>query len=295
MKQYIRKLQSGIVAAALLAAAGFCVMQARAIEGESIVLSPGSKAFDVKAGMQHSDTFTVINDGTNEYTFRVYASPYSVKSGSYDPNFEDKPENADLYRWVQFEKANYHLKPGEKAEVPFTISVPADARPGGHYGVLFAETQIDESQQSQIGRKKRVGMIAYGTVDGQYVSAGKQISAKIDWLQLGGPLTALVTAENTGNVHYVMHATLRVKNILGQTVYDTTTDHMLLPKTTRDVSSVWKDGPSIGLYQASIETKILDKTVATTSWVLLMPVWLILVAVIMIVTLILLAVRARRR
>ncbi|MEB0161191.1 hypothetical protein, partial [Pseudomonas sp. AH2 (2023)] len=79
------------------------------------------------------------------------------------------------------------LNPGENVEVPYTISVPADATPGGHYSVIFAETQVAEDT-GQIARKKRVGAIVYATVDGDYIMSGRQISGSIDWLQLGGPV-----------------------------------------------------------------------------------------------------------
>lgn len=267
-----------------------------AIEGESIVLSPGSEAMSVKAGESYSNKFVIINDGTNAYTFRVYAAPYSVDGTNYTPNFEEgRAANADLYKWITLEKSRYDIKPGEKVEVPYTVKTPSDATPGGHYGVIFAETQVDESQQSQIGRQKRVGMIVYGTVDGQYLSAGKQLESRIDWLQIGGELATSMTVENTGNVHYSMKHALRIKNVLGQTVYDNTTDRIIMPKTTRDITDKWSKGATMGVYSVTTESTILDKVTTQTSWVVLVPSWFVIVAVIVIVAFIVLAVRARRR
>lgn len=279
---------------ALLAVSALGVNSVRAIEGESIVLSPASKRLNATAGEKVNGTLKVINDGTSSYDFAVYASPYSVANGSYTPNYDEKKANADLYTWVTFEKKRYTLNPGENIEVPYTIQVPADAAPGGHYGVLFAETEVANENSGQIARKKRVGSIVYATVKGDYITAGRQVSANIDWLQLGGPITATLSVENTGNSDFVMTELIQVKNVLGGTVYEKSNERIVLPKTTRDINLSWVDGPIMGLYNVKVESKVLDKVTTTTSWVLLMPMWILVVMVLAIIGIIYWAFRRRR-
>lgn len=281
----------------ILAISAFLVqlvpLTAHAEEGESIVLSPSSKKIAIDAGGTIKDSLTVINNGTVSYDFKVYASPYSVKNGTYEPNFTAKTGNADLYTWASFEKSTYTLNPGENIEVPYTITVPADAAPGGHYGVLFAETQADENT-GQIARKKRVGMIVYATVNGDYISAGKQIGAKIDWLQLGGPITASLSVENSGNTDYEMTELLQIKNVFGGTVYENSKERIILPKTTRDINLAWTGGPIMGLYNVKVESKILDKVTTKQSWVLLMPMWVLVLSILAIFGIIYAVFRRRR-
>lgn len=279
---------------ALLFAAVAVTQPVQAIEGESIVLSPASNRLTIDAGQTRKGTLKVINDGTIAYDFVVYASPYSVSNGAYVPNYNDKKANADLYTWVTFDKKDYTLNPGQSIDVPYTIVVPADAAPGGHYGVLFAETQADEGN-GQIARKKRVGSIVYSTVNGDYITAGKQIDAQIDWLQLGGPVVATATVENTGNVDFLMTELLEVKNVFGAVSYKKTNERIVLPKTTRDIGMSWENGPIMGLYNVKVETKILDKVTTKQSWVLLMPMWILVVMVIAIVAIIYWAFFRHRR
>lgn len=279
---------------ALLFAAAAVIPSARAIEGESIVLSPASNRLTIDAGKTRKGTLKVINDGTVAYDFVVYASPYSVSNGAYVPNYEEKKQNTDLYTWITFEKKEYTLNPGQNVNVPYTITVPSDAAPGGHYGVIFAETQADESN-GQIARKKRVGSIVYSTVNGDYITAGKQLSTQIDWLQLGGPVAASVTVENTGNVDYIMSDLFEVKSVLGGVTYSKKSEHIVLPKTTRDIAMSWDNGPIMGLYNVKVETKVLDKITTKRTWVLLMPMWILVLSVLAITGIIYWAVRARRR
>ncbi|MEO5691296.1 MAG: hypothetical protein ABIQ64_03870 [Candidatus Saccharimonadales bacterium] len=285
--------KAGLVIA-LLGFSLFAFAPAGAIEGESIVLSPASIRLKADSGQTVKDTFKVINDGTQAYDFVVYASPYSVANRTYTPNYDQKKPDADLYTWVSFEKDVYTLNPGETVDIPYTIAVPADAAPGGHYSVLFAETQVNGDQSSQIARKKRVGAIVYATVAGDYITAGKQLSTNIDWLQLGGPIVATVFVENTGNVDFTMTESILIKNIVGAKVYQETNEKVMLPKTTRDLELSWKNGPLMGLYNVTVETKILDKVTSTNTWVLLMPMWILVVSILAIGGLIYWVVRSRR-
>ena len=250
-----------------------------AIEGESIVLSPASTRVPLNAGETKKGTIKVINDGTVSYDFVVYASPYSVADRSYIPNYNEKKANADLYTWVTYDKKEYTLNPGQSVDVPYTITVPADAAPGGHYSVLFAETQTSDENGGQIARKKRVGTIVYATVKGDYITAGKQLNTQIDWLQLGGPVTATVSIENTGNTDFVMTELFEVRNVLGGLAYKKTNERIMLPKTTRDVTMSWDQGPIMGLYKVKAETKVLEKITSKESWVLLMPMWVLVAMV----------------
>lgn len=286
-------VSAGLIGA-LLAVLVYGALPAKAIEGESIVLSPASLRTEVEAGNTLNEKLTIINDGTTSYDFILYASPYSVTDSDYTPNYtEDKP-NTNLYTWVSFEKTRYTLNPGENVEVPYTISVPADATPGGHYSVIFAETQVAEDT-GQIARKKRVGAIVYATVEGDYIMSGRQTSGSIDWLQLGGPITGLVTVENDGNSDFEMQEKMTVKNVLGGTVYEKTGERIVLPKTTRDVSFAWTESPLMGLYNVSIETTVLDQKAVTQSWVLLLPAWLLVVMALSIVGIIYYAFFRHRR
>ena len=274
----------------------FCTnlyQKAHAIEGESIVLSPASIRVNAEAGETVKGTIKVINDGTVSYDFIVYSTPYSVADKTYDANFEDKKPNADLYTWVSFDKKKYTLNPGDNIDVPYTIEVPADAAPGGHYSVLFAETEVSDNSE-QITRKKRVGAIVFATVKGDYITAGKQIGAKIDWIQLGGPITATLSVENNGNSDYTMTELMQVKNVLGGTVYEKTNERIILPKTTRDINLAWTGGPIMGLYNVKVESKILDKVTTKQSWVLLMPMWVLVLSILAIFGIIYAVFRRRR-
>lgn len=261
-----------VLAAGLAAAA-----PAGAVEGESITLTPVSTSVTVDAGSARSGSFTVVNDGTLEYTFIVYAAPYSVANYTYDPDYTTIKDNTDAFQWVQFDQTSWTLGPGERVEVPYTLRVPEGAAPGGHYGVLFAETQPRSDGGTQVLRKKRVGSTLLVKVNGDYTTAGKTADMMIDWLQLTPPLTATARIENSGNVDFSAATKMRVRDALGNVRYQQEIESTVYPGTVRDVRAAWQNAPWFGLYRVELETKVLDTAETTGSYVLIAPVWLLII------------------
>lgn len=245
---------------------------------ESITLSPVSTRFQINAGTIKQDELTIVNDGAVDYDLIVYARPFSVANGSYEPDYVQTPPNADAYQWVQFSQVNWHVKAGETLKIPYTIRVPKGTAPGGHYGVIFAETQPAQTADSiSVIRKKRVGSLMYVTVNGTYTTGGQSLGTSITPVQFRAPLVADITVENTGNADFEAQTTYRISDLFGNVKYENQKHYILLPSTIRKLNLEWADAPWFGLFKVSVEAKFLDQTVSAQSLVLLVPRWLLLV------------------
>lgn len=276
---------SVIVAVLLSAVTAFTpITTALAQDTEKLTLSPTSKRYEVDAGSSQRDSIRVINNGETEYDFAVYARPYSVNNEQYEPNFEEVTPHSQAYRWVQFDKTDFTLKPGEEVTVNYAVRVPEDAAPGGHYGVIFAETQPkDEGSGNVIARKKRAGSIIYANVDGDIKREGTVSHTDIPFWQQRPPLTASGRVENTGNIDFEVASYLKVQNIFGATVHEASRTQPVLPDTTRAFSLEWDGAPQLGLYKAETTFAFLDQQKVTAGYVLLMPSWLPVFLVILLV------------
>lgn len=245
---------------------------------ESITLTPTSKTYKVDPGQTLDDTITVLNDGETAYDFTVYTAPYSVTSGSYDPSFTSTAPSADAYTWVQFKQTTWHVEPRQTVKVPYVVHVKANASPGGHYGVIFAEVQpSDASSGSTLARKKRVGSIIYATVSGDVKLAGTAKGTSIGWFQSSAPLKVTTSVENTGNSDFNASVLYQVSDIFGSVKYSVQSDYTVLPSTTRDITLSWEDAPWFGLYKARVTTSFLDQKNIAESYVLVMPIWMLLI------------------
>lgn len=284
----------GLAAFLLVPAAPAFAADAAADIIESIVLSPVSKHYEINAGANTRDTFKVINDGKVAYDFVVYARPYSVNDESYQPDFISKPQNADAYKWVQFDQPSYHIEPGQSIDVPYTVRVPKGTTPGGHYGVLFAETQPSgDTQGNVVKRTKRVGAILYTTVKGDVRTGGSLEGVDVPFFQFNHPLTTAQRVKNTGNVDFTATTTMNVYDLFGGLKFKTAREYPILPNTTRRATVEWPDASWIGLYRVELTTSFLDTKSTSTQYVLMIPIWVYLTLGLLIGARILYAVARR--
>jgi len=250
---------------------------------ESLAMTPAIQRLEIKAGETVDRTMTVINDGKVAYKFIVYARPYSVKNEQYDPQFETTLENTDVYQWVQFEKVSYTLQPGERIDVPYHMKVPANAAPGGHYGVIFAETQPDASTATSVLRKKRVGGLLLANVDGKVVRSGALLSANAPFWQSAPPLTINDRVKNTGNTDFQASVSTSVEDMFGSVKHSETKNYTVYPGTIRKIPVTWDNSPWFGLFKYKQSVSIVGNVTNTSHYVLLAPKWLVLLLIIAVV------------
>lgn len=262
---------------------------------ESILLSPASKKYDLRAGETKTDSLRVVNDGAVAFDFAVYARPYFVDE-SYEPDFTTKAQNADAYRWVSFEKTSFRLEPNEHVEVQYSIRVPSNATPGGHYGVIFVETQPGaDSEGGSVVRKKRLGSIMYATVDGAIMTSGSSLGVDVPFLQFNAPLKISERIRNSGNTHFDVASKVVVSDLFGGVKYKTDTTSTVLPDRTKRVVNDWAQPSWIGVYKVAHTSSFLDNKQSSTHYVLLVPLWVYMTLGLLIGARILYAVAARKK
>lgn len=258
----------------------------------SVTLSPAVTKPTLDSGQVISKELTVFNDGNEGYTFLVSAGPFSVKDEKYDPDYTTVNASNEAYRWVQFSKTSYFLKPWQSVKVPYTVTVPSNAAPGGHYAVLFAETQPPKPNDGSVARKKRVGSLVYMTVNGDIQLKGKVESWSAQLWQKDSPLTSDVRISNSGNTHFQTDINVVYKDLFNRDKFTLNQPTLILPGTTRRIPINWQNPPAFGIFKVSGQVKMLDKTeqlpqkyvVYTPYWLIYAALGLVAVALVLIVT-----------
>lgn len=248
----------------------------------SITLTPSKKEHTVDAGKGINDSITVINSGTEPIVFTVFASPYTIKNEQYDAEYEPTSSSTNAYQWIKLENKQYSLQPKEEVEVSYTMEVPDGAQPGGHYSVIFAQTEKPEDDESAIFRQKKVGALVYTTVNGDVVKKGDVLSSDISLFQVSPPLTTKLRIQNNGNTHFDATVKMTIKDVLGSTKHKSENTYTILPNTIRGITTQWQDSPSYGLFKVQQEVSYLDKSYTAEKFVIMFPIWLLLVIVIVI-------------
>ena len=243
--------------------------QATASDGAiEMTVSPTKQQLSLQPGQQSEGKFSVLNTGEEQFTFKLYASPYFVANEQYDPVFNEESSRTQISRWVTMSEDEITLQPGEKHDVGYTVNVPTDVPAGGQYAVIFAETTDESSGEGSIIAKKRVGMLVYGTVAGDTRDGGEIASSDIGWWQQSAPVTANMRIKNTGNTDFEAITKMTVTSLFGKKVYESSeAENVILPDTTRSVDLTW-DNASIGIYTVETTANFLDDTHAHKQLVL---------------------------
>lgn len=247
----------------------------------SVTLSPSTTKLSLQPGEKYEGTLSIINSGKNGYDFKVYTAPYSMNVETYDkPDFLTKKPRSDLYSWLNLSRDHFHLESAQTITMPYTLTVPKSASPGGHYGVVFIEVLPTQNEQdatlpgNRINRKKRLGTIFYTTVQGAVVKKGNIGTSIIPWWQYAPPLAAERRVRNTGNTDFDITYMMTVKDVFGNKKFQSTKVFPILPDTSRLVRLEWSDSIWYGLYHVETKTEFLGRTYLASQYVLLLPMWL---------------------
>lgn len=206
-----------LIATALLALVAFMVFApapAFADDSDGISGTPADAngpdgrsrlSYQAAPGQHLDDFYTVRNTGTTSQSFTVFATDaFNTDDGAYGLLDTDATPT-DAGNWVAFEggatQLSVPLEPGASATVPFTVDVPADARPGDHAaGIVISSV----SPVGEILVDKRVATRLYVRVPGDLqpnltISA---ISAAYagELNPFAGSVDVTFTVANNGNV-----------------------------------------------------------------------------------------------
>lgn len=273
------------------------VVPARAADEiqDSITLSPATKHLTLAAGETTQDSFTVINYGDVAYDFSVYSGPYSVKEETYTPDFIKQTPRGDAYKWVSFPEAKYHAEPKQRLTIPFSVRVSESAPSGSHYGVVFVETQPQGADTTGVARKKRLAMKLYVNVGGVNDYKGSVESVETAWYQSAAPLTSIARIKNSGQTDFDIAKKVVVSDLFGNVRFQEKNEGLtVLPETTRALTTSWDKPNWLGIYKVRSEITVLGNTTTKESFVLVAPVWFVVLIIILLGAGVFYALRGRK-
>ena len=257
---------------------------------EEITISPTSKDYRLDPGQTVRDSFKVVNTGQKTFKFNVYSRPYSL-ADTGQAEFDEVKDRSDAYAWVQFENTSWEIKPSETIEVNYEILVPENATPGGHYGVMFAEVEPDNSSNEAVIAKKRVGSILRATVKGDIKQAGRPLNIDLPWLQFQPPLRATTEIENSGNVDSQATIKMTAHDVFGNVKHEQSKQVVVYPDfdslagsaVSRSATVEWGEAAWFSIYKVDMSVSFQDETIDKSSYVLILPRWMIVIGVVALI------------
>lgn len=263
-------------------------------------ISPTMKRITLDPGEKHSGEMTVKNAGQVNFSFKVYAAPYTITGDNYEPDFSSETHFTQISRWVTFEADQFTVTPGQEQIIKYTIAIPEDVPAGGQYATIFAETiNDDEGEESSIKTVSRLGMIIYANIAGD-TRIGSEIT-KFDlptfYSSFTVPdITATARVKNIGNTDFEATYRFKVEPLIGDLVYDEEKVQVILPDTERQAELIWADTPLLGIFKITFSVTAGESHQEITTTVVVLPPWLIaIVALLLTLLVIWLIIKLRRR
>lgn len=122
-----------------------------ASEVSALTLSPIRFEISGNPGETIRQEITLINETNKTETYSVSYSNFEAQGESGEPSFVVPKDG--LGTWIKTEVASVVIPPKQQKIIPFTVSIPKDAEPGGHFAVIFWGTPAGTSSSVSIGAK----------------------------------------------------------------------------------------------------------------------------------------------
>jgi hypothetical protein len=262
-------------------------------------VSPVSHRLSLDPGASGSYEIKVKNTGSSAFSFRIYASPYSVVGENYDLSFEAQTRNTQISRWIIFEQENCTVEAGEAATVKYTVSIPEDVPAGSQYAAVFVELlpgNQGEEDQSGIRTISRIAVVIYGSVAGETREIAEIKEIKLPFFMTKGPLTASTLVRNDGNTDFPARTSLKITSIFGKVLYEKEDTRDVIPDTERRIELVWRETPSFGIFRGEYTvTTITRETKTKRHLIFIIPVFVLVSAILLLTSIIVLVIITLRK
>lgn len=236
--------------------------------GQSLTMTVTPPLFQVTQvpGSAWQSQLRVVNSNNYDITVTVVAKDFHPDGETGNAVFEEtaKAEPTDSRRmsgWIDVPTGNIVIKRGSTAEVPFTIHVPVNADPGGHYGGLLVSTAPgDTASGSGSSISSGITSLIFMRIPGEVVEKGSIRDFYTEDSIIETPFAHFVLRfENEGNVHLIPQGQIVISNMWGKErgkvlINESSTFGNVLPRSTRKFEFAWNEtDPSpleVGRYKA---------------------------------------------
>lgn len=216
-----------------------------------ITITPLKYVFDDTAPGEHIvKEVTVINPNNFTLHVRPEFQDFKVTENNEIQWIPTNVENPyKMTDWIGIDQGAIALEPYGERKLSFTIDVPQDASPGGHYAAIFFSAILD-TEGGNVGSIPRVGSLVIMNVRGDVEKSGELLSFNAPFFVRSGPVVFSFSFLNTGTTHYENSGQITLRNMLGQKTVISSEKKFVYPGIQRDIQAVWERKYPTGIYFA---------------------------------------------
>lgn len=226
-----------------------------ALASTGLTIQPIKISETIDVGESASGYISLTNASNDAIKVELDVEDFVPTAGTTNINFVGRAEgNTTVRDWISVDSPeSFVFEKGETRNIPYKITTPPNAEPGGHFGVIFFKaSELKQSGQLKIGT--RVGVLVFVTVPGNQLQKGKILDFSAPFLVQGRSVPFKINFENTGTVHFEPKGTIIVKNIFGKEIANVpVSGQSVLPTGSREILvNLESESFLIGRYTASV-------------------------------------------
>jgi hypothetical protein len=230
-------------------------------------------------GTSDSGSLTLTNLTASTQTVTLSSEVFKVTGQQYDYDFEP----TSTANWVQFADKQIILTPNQKQDVAYSIAVPVNGTPGGHYFALIASTQ-SLPEKGRIMEVHRVASLVYLEVSGAIIRQSHLVNVELPWFTSKTIVPVSTLIANTGNTHALARVSIDAqRQPRGSAANLSQAQNLIMPSTVRKIDSQVSLPGLPGLYAVNLTYAPPQGSAnKSTHYVLYVPIWTQIVIVAMV-------------
>lgn len=239
----------------------------------------------------------VTNSGKEEFSYKVYVTPYTVTGSNNDVSFVDgggDSSHVQIARWLKVidkdgnavDEAVFTIAPGETQTVEYQIDVPEDIPGGSQYAVLWAQ-MIDNGENA--GGIKTLGQVG-SVIIGRSISGSREAAVfsdlHIDGFAFKGPIKASGHVKNDGNTDFTVRYVYTARTLFGKEIVSEEGSIAAYPGNEYDFEYEWENTPFLGIFQVEFKAQGGNEAVTKRRVVIIMPLIVLILLILLLTVLI---------
>lgn len=227
---------------ALLIVAGIFLFSVTARHVEAITISPPRLELAADPGSTVTGELNVTNDSQSDTVYYTQVENFEAGDETGNPQFVTTREG--LATWVNVQ-SQVSVRAGEIKSVPFSVTVPRSAEPGGYFASIFVRTTPPPENGGEVSIGARLGTLILLRVNGE-IEEGVNI---LEFATKGNqrfftslPIELYYRFQNTGADRVRPEGTILIKNLIGLTAKSLNANRpegSVLPRSIRRFDSAW--------------------------------------------------------
>lgn len=187
-------------------------------------------------------------------------------------DLSEQDGNYSLANWIEVSPATAVVGARESKTFDYTITVPANAEPGGRFGsIIFKTTAKPVGNQNGVAVSQEVGALVFIKIAGEVKEKATIASFTTNTLHENGPVGFDLRVKNEGNVQFKPTGSITISDIFGNKVATIPINSQnVLPDATRKMTASWDNFWLFGKYQATASVVYGNNrqilTATTTFW-----------------------------